>query len=192
MSCSSSQESSIFSSQESTTSSSSQESTTSSLDSGNATQETFFTGEDEERESKIVNRKRKRSVTNDEEGDDFIIRKKMPRVVSGISDLEKRAVLKFRKYLMTREGRSWFLNSDLKENLDTYSSDSDAEELYIASKAAMCVICYARPIDASIVHGRISHITTCYPCAKKLHSLKERCPICRRKIHMVTKNAYVS
>ena len=55
----------------------------------------------------------------------------------------------------------------------------------------MCSLCYSKPKNAIIVHGRISHQVTCYECARKLHDSHQACPVCRRKIHMVCKNVCV-
>lgn len=51
----------------------------------------------------------------------------------------------------------------------------------------LCSICFTREKDASFVHGRISHQTCCYRCAKTVFKSKQPCPICRRKIEKITK-----
>lgn len=54
-----------------------------------------------------------------------------------------------------------------------------------------CSICYLRPKNAVITHGRLAHQATCYQCARRLLASGARCPVCRRKIHMVCKNIIV-
>lgn len=54
--------------------------------------------------------------------------------------------------------------------------------------SAMCSICCLQPKNAVIVHGRLAHQTTCYQCARRLLDTRSRCPVCRRKIHMVCRN----
>ncbi|XP_063883479.1 E3 ubiquitin-protein ligase Mdm2-like isoform X1 [Scylla paramamosain] len=51
----------------------------------------------------------------------------------------------------------------------------------------LCSICCLRPKNASIIHGRLAHQATCYQCARRLLNDGARCPVCRRKIHMVCK-----
>lgn len=57
--------------------------------------------------------------------------------------------------------------------------------------SSLCSICCLRPKNASIIHGRLSHQATCYQCARRLLDAGARCPVCRRKIHMVCKNIIV-
>lgn len=57
--------------------------------------------------------------------------------------------------------------------------------------SSTCSICCLRPKNAAIIHGRLSHQATCYQCARRLLDAGARCPVCRRKIHMVCKNIIV-
>lgn len=57
--------------------------------------------------------------------------------------------------------------------------------------SSACSICCLRPKNAAIIHGRLSHQATCYQCARRLLDVGARCPVCRRKIHMVCKNIIV-
>lgn len=53
--------------------------------------------------------------------------------------------------------------------------------------STLCSICCLRPKNAAIIHGRLAHQATCYQCARRLLNEGARCPVCRRKIHMVCK-----
>ena len=55
-------------------------------------------------------------------------------------------------------------------------------------KSSLCILCLTNQKDASIIHGRVSHIITCYQCGRKLFKQKRPCPICRRHIEKITKN----
>ncbi|XP_068215178.1 E3 ubiquitin-protein ligase Mdm2-like isoform X1 [Palaemon carinicauda] len=78
------------------------------------------------------------------------------------------------------------IKKDFKKLLDKYTGyESGGEE------SQMCMICCSRPKNAIITHGRLSHQATCYQCARRLLNSGARCPVCRRKIHMVCKNIVV-
>lgn len=49
----------------------------------------------------------------------------------------------------------------------------------------ICGFCMTRKKNAGIIHGRIIHQVSCYPCAKKLYKQRDPCPICRRKIEKI-------
>lgn len=69
---------------------------------------------------------------------------------------------------------------------------SEIDELELASGVSnLCLICCLRPKNGSIIHGRLSHQATCYQCARRLLNSRSRCPVCRRKIHMVCKHIVV-
>ena len=55
-------------------------------------------------------------------------------------------------------------------------------------KSSLCSLCLNKPKDACLIHGRISHMVSCYQCARKLHKQKKPCPICRRRIEKITRN----
>lgn len=87
--------------------------------------------------------------------------------------IEKQDLLSFIKSRCTNKG---------KDLLDSCSTDDELDS------AQTCSICFLRPKNATIVHGRLAHQATCYQCARRLLKAGSRCPVCRRKIHMVAKN----
>ena len=50
-----------------------------------------------------------------------------------------------------------------------------------------CDLCSSREKNTSLIHGNLGHMSTCYPCAKKLWKKQGRCPICRRRIEKIVK-----
>ena len=58
----------------------------------------------------------------------------------------------------------------------------------LALADSLCNLCFSRPKDACLIHGRTSHQYCCYSCAKKLYKKRQGCPVCRRKIEKITKN----
>uniref|UniRef100_A0A287D3W8 Protein Mdm4 n=1 Tax=Ictidomys tridecemlineatus TaxID=43179 RepID=A0A287D3W8_ICTTR len=50
-----------------------------------------------------------------------------------------------------------------------------------------CSLCEKRPQDGNIIHGRTSHLTTCFPCARRLKKAGASCPICKKEIQLVIK-----
>ena len=48
-----------------------------------------------------------------------------------------------------------------------------------------CYLCQDRPRNSGLVHGRIIHQISCYPCAKRLIMAKQPCPVCRRPVEKV-------
>ncbi|GFY58721.1 e3 ubiquitin-protein ligase Mdm2 [Trichonephila inaurata madagascariensis] len=82
--------------------------------------------------------------------------------------------------------------STSQENLSlpssSYSSEGGSQSSQNESKdlsAKLCIICCSKPINSSIIHGKVGHSVSCYRCARKLQSRKDRCPICRRSIERV-------
>lgn len=51
----------------------------------------------------------------------------------------------------------------------------------------VCNICFAMPKNGSFNHGKIGHIYSCYPCAKKIWKKSNRCPACNLKVKSITK-----
>jgi len=51
----------------------------------------------------------------------------------------------------------------------------------------LCMFCCSRQKNASLIHGKLGHLVSCYPCAKKLWKEQARCPVCRRKIEKIVK-----
>ncbi|KAM6166919.1 protein Mdm4 isoform 3-T3 [Erethizon dorsatum] len=50
-----------------------------------------------------------------------------------------------------------------------------------------CSLCERRPRDGNIIHGRTSHLTTCFHCARRLKKAGASCPICQKEIQLVIK-----
>ncbi|XP_047376170.1 protein Mdm4 isoform X5 [Sciurus carolinensis] len=50
-----------------------------------------------------------------------------------------------------------------------------------------CSLCEKRPRDGNIIHGRTSHLTTCFHCARRLKKAGASCPICKKEIQLVIK-----
>ncbi|KAM5239128.1 protein Mdm4 isoform 3-T3 [Ctenodactylus gundi] len=50
-----------------------------------------------------------------------------------------------------------------------------------------CSICEKRPRDGNIIHGRTSHLITCFHCARRLKKAGASCPICKKEIQLVIK-----
>ncbi|XP_033618073.1 protein Mdm4 isoform X2 [Fukomys damarensis] len=50
-----------------------------------------------------------------------------------------------------------------------------------------CSLCERRPRDGNIIHGRTSHLTTCFHCARRLKKSGATCPICQKEIQLVIK-----
>ncbi|XP_008266752.1 protein Mdm4 isoform X4 [Oryctolagus cuniculus] len=50
-----------------------------------------------------------------------------------------------------------------------------------------CSLCEKRPRDGNIIHGRTSHLTTCFHCARRLKKTGASCPICKKEIQLVIK-----
>lgn len=107
---------------------------------------------------------------------------------------------------LSSEGRTWKNSSDGINIFRLVQVSSDVQESRTKKIAELssssvpgtssgfsttCSICCLRPKNASIIHGRLSHQATCYQCARRLLDAGARCPVCRRKIHMVCKNIIV-
>ncbi|KAK3856397.1 hypothetical protein Pcinc_037284 [Petrolisthes cinctipes] len=70
-----------------------------------------------------------------------------------------------------------------------YNKDNNSDDGSIdIDSGQICSICFLRPKNAIIVHGKLAHQATCYQCARRLLKTGSPCPVCRRKIHMVAKN----
>ena len=88
------------------------------------------------------------------------------------------------KFIRTPSYQEWLTK---KINEETSASTSGST----TGVSMLCTICCLRPKNASIIHGRLSHQATCYQCARRLLKDGARCPVCRRKIHMVCKHILV-
>ncbi|KAL4085518.1 hypothetical protein QTP88_027029 [Uroleucon formosanum] len=72
------------------------------------------------------------------------------------------------------------MNEDIKH---IYNSITLIKEY----KTNMCNICYLMPKNGVFNHQKISHVYSCYGCAKKIWRNSNRCPVCNIKIKSVTK-----
>lgn len=117
-------------------------------------------------------------------------------------DVEEQAK-SFYQFLQSSSGKEWLKSPDSKPFLSSAPVKEALMEAIVANMSSgsstdvheppsglsiMCSVCFLRPKNASIIHGRLSHQATCYQCAKRLLNSGSRCPICKRKIHMVCKN----
>ncbi|XP_037011212.2 protein Mdm4 isoform X1 [Artibeus jamaicensis] len=48
-----------------------------------------------------------------------------------------------------------------------------------------CSLCEKRPRDGNIIHGKTSHLVTCFHCARRLKKAGASCPICKKEIQLV-------
>ncbi|XP_042884834.1 E3 ubiquitin-protein ligase Mdm2-like isoform X3 [Penaeus japonicus] len=117
-------------------------------------------------------------------------------------DVEEQAK-SFYQFLQSNSGKEWLKSPDSKPFLSSAPVKEALMEAIVANMSSgsstdvheppsglsiMCSICFLRPKNASIIHGRLSHQATCYQCARRLLNSGSRCPVCRRKIHMVCKH----
>lgn len=51
-----------------------------------------------------------------------------------------------------------------------------------------CIVCFARPKNATIVHQHTGHVCCCLTCAYTLFERGDKCPICRAEIDTVIKH----
>lgn len=113
----------------------------------------------------------------------------------------------FSMFLQSSAGQEWLKSPEGK----LFQSSQSVQEVLIETVGAnmslgssgfesheppsglsnLCSVCCLRPKNASIIHGRLSHQATCYQCARRLLDTQSRCPVCRRKIHMVCKHIIV-
>ncbi|XP_011497555.1 PREDICTED: E3 ubiquitin-protein ligase Mdm2-like isoform X2 [Ceratosolen solmsi marchali] len=67
----------------------------------------------------------------------------------------------------------------------------DSSEQQAQGLEGLCLICTVRPKNGAFVHGKITHICCCYPCAMKVWMTNgNRCPICNRKVTQLLKAFY--
>lgn len=96
-------------------------------------------------------------------------------------------------WMLSDGGRSWTSSAPVQAMLQASLLGGGGGGGSAASSFGdnLCMVCQDRPKDAAIIHGKISHQTTCYKCAKTLFQRKQRCPVCRRKILRIAKNIIV-
>ena len=51
-----------------------------------------------------------------------------------------------------------------------------------------CIVCFAKPKSATIVHGNTGHVCCCLSCAYTLQRRDDKCPMCRAPIDRVIKH----
>ncbi|KAM4047288.1 protein Mdm4 [Anomaloglossus baeobatrachus] len=83
---------------------------------------------------------------------------------------------------------------DLTSNVRTLSDSTDlllaSEEASLDSSRPLlepCKLCHRRPRNGNVVHGRTSHLVTCFLCACNLKKTRKGCPVCQKPIQMVVK-----
>ena len=91
------------------------------------------------------------------------------------------------RWLQSNAGRKWLTSREVQGVLLSALTKSKSPSLG-GEDMSVCIMCQDRPRDAAIIHGQVSHQATCYQCAKTLMQRKQRCPVCRRKILMISKH----
>ncbi|XP_040594921.1 protein Mdm4 isoform X6 [Mesocricetus auratus] len=79
--------------------------------------------------------------------------------------------------------------SSMREQADILSEqkiDTESMEDY-HNILKLCSLCEKRPRDGNIIHGRTSHLTTCFQCARRLKKTGASCPSCKKQIQLVIK-----
>lgn len=152
---------------------------------------------------KMLSSSRKRKSSSDE---DFIASKRSKsleekdEVPFGDKEMLAREMFNF---VASSAGKAWLSSSDgakFARSLQASPAYQESLTKMIAEQTSastpgsasgismLCSICCLRPKNATIIHGRLSHQATCYQCARRLLDDGARCPVCRRKIHMVCKH----
>ena len=89
--------------------------------------------------------------------------------------------------LLQREYRKAKENGQCKNNDEKRDENDDTDKVEF-NEDDMCVICWEKSRDASIIHNDTAHIVCCIDCAKLLKRRGDSCPICRKSIDHVVKN----
>nr|AWH97628.1 MdmX protein [Eospalax fontanierii baileyi] len=79
--------------------------------------------------------------------------------------------------------------SSMRERSDILSEQkTDTENMEDCQNILKpCSLCEKRPRDGNIIHGRTSHLTTCFHCARRLKKAGASCPTCKKEIQLVIK-----
>ncbi|XP_038204676.1 protein Mdm4 isoform X1 [Arvicola amphibius] len=79
--------------------------------------------------------------------------------------------------------------SSVREQADILSEQKTDTESMEDFKNILkpCSLCEKRPRDGNIIHGRTSHLTTCFQCARRLKKAGASCPSCKKEIQLVIK-----
>ncbi|KAM4861839.1 protein Mdm4 isoform 2-T3 [Thomomys bottae] len=72
------------------------------------------------------------------------------------------------------------------DNLSEHRTDAESVENY-QNIMKPCSLCEKRPRDGNIIHGKTSHLTTCFQCARRLKKTGALCPVCKKEIQLVIK-----
>nr|XP_004663618.2 protein Mdm4 isoform X1 [Jaculus jaculus] len=75
---------------------------------------------------------------------------------------------------------------DKSESLSQHRTDTESME-HCQNILKPCSLCEKRPRDGNIIHGRTSHLTTCFHCARRLKKAGASCPTCKKEIQFVIK-----
>ena len=82
-------------------------------------------------------------------------------------------------HLSWEEVKKLYLCEQEWSNADLENDDEDEQD--------MCHFCFSSKKNAGLVHGRVVHRISCYPCAKKSFKQHHACPLCRRTIEKIVK-----
>uniref|UniRef100_A0A8D2BDL0 Protein Mdm4 n=1 Tax=Sciurus vulgaris TaxID=55149 RepID=A0A8D2BDL0_SCIVU len=81
-------------------------------------------------------------------------------------------------------------SSESQETISSMGEQSDnlsEQRTDVENILKPCSLCEKRPRDGNIIHGRTSHLTTCFHCARRLKKAGASCPICKKEIQLVIK-----
>ncbi|XP_052057115.1 protein Mdm4 isoform X5 [Apodemus sylvaticus] len=79
--------------------------------------------------------------------------------------------------------------SSTREQTDIFSEQKTETESMEDFQNVLkpCSLCEKRPRDGNIIHGKTSHLTTCFQCARRLKKSGASCPACKKEIQLVIK-----
>lgn len=79
--------------------------------------------------------------------------------------------------------------SSTREQTDIFSEQKTETESMEDFQNVLkpCSLCEKRPRDGNIIHGKTSHLTTCFHCARRLKKSGASCPTCKKEIQLVIK-----
>ncbi|XP_063128358.1 protein Mdm4 isoform X6 [Rattus norvegicus] len=79
--------------------------------------------------------------------------------------------------------------SSTREQTDIFSEQKTETESMEDFQNVLkpCSLCEKRPRDGNIIHGKTSHLTTCFHCARRLKKSGASCPACKKEIQLVIK-----
>jgi len=109
-----------------------------------------------------------------------------PPAAKVASSLDKAAIASNLEATKNAESREPTVGEDSKLTRSLSMPDS-LPKMESGVVTSLCMFCCQRQKNASLIHGRLGHQVSCYPCAKRLWKEKARCPVCRRKIEKIVK-----